>query len=234
MVPEWLLCDFHIHTTASDGTCSLEEVIDLYGKHGFDAMAITDHILDTGTTELLQQEGSKSWAISESSFPDYLHTLWRLKQTAWTRHRMVLIPGAEVTNNSGQYHILALDIKEYISPDLPVEKIVQEIHRQEGVAVACHPHHKEEVEYQPVYAHLWHHHQEYQDLFDAWEVANRDSLFDVIGLRKFNYIANSDFHEENHVFSWKSMIRSERNCEAIKDAIRRNKDIALYLYRGRR
>ena len=41
-----LLCDFHIHTTYSDGSIELEKVIDLYGQAGFDAIAITDHVVN--------------------------------------------------------------------------------------------------------------------------------------------------------------------------------------------
>ena len=42
----FLLCDFHVHTTWSDGRLSVREVIDLYGQTGrFDVIAITDHIL---------------------------------------------------------------------------------------------------------------------------------------------------------------------------------------------
>jgi len=36
---------------------------------------------------------------------------------------MLLIPGVEITNNKEHYHILAIDIKEYIDPTLPVEKL---------------------------------------------------------------------------------------------------------------
>ena len=42
----FLLCDFHVHTTWSDGRLSLRDTIDLYGRTGkFDVIAITDHIL---------------------------------------------------------------------------------------------------------------------------------------------------------------------------------------------
>jgi predicted metal-dependent phosphoesterase TrpH len=42
----FLLCDFHVHTTWSDGRLSVREVVDLYGQTGrFDVIAITDHIL---------------------------------------------------------------------------------------------------------------------------------------------------------------------------------------------
>ncbi|MEM3587411.1 MAG: hypothetical protein QXO71_08840, partial [Candidatus Jordarchaeaceae archaeon] len=148
------------------------------------------------------------------------------------QYRMLLIPAVELTNNQGMYHILAIDIKEYIEPALPVEKIVDEIHRQEAIAIACHPHRKEIEDDQP-YIHLWENHERYANIFDAWEVANRDDLFNVIGLHKFNYIANSDFHEKEHINSWKSLILAEKNTEAVKAAIRENNYIAIYLFRKR-
>ena len=232
MGKRWLFCDFHIHTTQSDGAHPVDYVVDLYGNNGFDVIAITDHILDSETTRLVREEQDRVWAISPDRFDDYLHQLWHERKRAWKRYNMLLIPGTEITNNSGQYHLLALDIKEYINPDLPVAAIVEKIHQQEAVAIACHPHYKEGVEHQPVYAHLWSHHQEYHNIFDAWEVANRDSLFDVVGLRKFNYIANSDFHEQSQIYSWKTMISCEKNTEAVKEAIRSNRNIAIYLHRN--
>src|SRR5208337_2072299 len=41
-----LLCDFHIHTNYSDGKLAVPEVVDFYGRLGFDAICITDHLAD--------------------------------------------------------------------------------------------------------------------------------------------------------------------------------------------
>nr|MDO8080955.1 phosphotransferase [Candidatus Freyarchaeota archaeon] len=226
----WLLCDFHIHTKISDGSLPLEKVVDLYGEKGFDVISIADHILDEKTREERQKKREPTLSLTREDFPNYLRLLWKEEKRAWERYRMLLIPAVELTNNQDMYHILAIDIKEYIEPALPVERIVEEIHRQEAIAIACHPHRKETEHDQP-YIHLWENHKKYSDLFDAWEVANRDDLFNIIGLQKFNYIANSDFHEAEHLYSWKSLIRAEKNTEAVKAAIRENKEIAIYLFR---
>lgn len=232
MSNNWLFCDFHIHTNTSDGAHPLEEIVDLYGGHGFDVIAITDHIIDSQCAAQRAANGLAPCSVPREEFQAYLRRLWHEKKRAWRQYNMLLIPGAEITNNTGQYHILALDIKAYIPPDLSVPEIVDEVHAQEGIAIACHPHYKEEVEAQPVYAHLWEHHEEYKDLFDAWEVANRDSLFNVVGLRKFNYIANSDLHEKNQIYSWKTMLNCEKNTEAVKETIRINKRIGICLFRN--
>jgi hypothetical protein len=51
---EWLLIDLHIHTAFSDGKIPLEEVIKIYGKAGFDVIAITDHLFDTQSPRSLE------------------------------------------------------------------------------------------------------------------------------------------------------------------------------------
>jgi hypothetical protein len=40
-----LLCDFHIHTTYSDGSVGLKRTVDLFGQAGFDVIAVTDHVV---------------------------------------------------------------------------------------------------------------------------------------------------------------------------------------------
>src|SRR5674476_773527 len=45
-----LLCDFHIHTTWSDGSVDLPEVVDIYGQAGFDVISITDHVYNSDST----------------------------------------------------------------------------------------------------------------------------------------------------------------------------------------
>ena len=228
---EWLYCDFHIHSTWSDGVFSVDEIVNMYGKAGFDVIAITDHILDTGTEAAAQQAGCKSGGIPRARFEEYRRELWQAARLAWETWGMLLLPGIELTNNTSKYHILALDFKEYISPDSGVEEILDRIRAQGGVSVACHPYVRNHSGDSPS-EYLWANHDRFAKLFDAWEVANRDDLFNVVGLKKFNYIANSDFHEEKHLKSWKTLLRCSRNPEAVKQAIRTNDAVSLFLYRG--
>ena len=54
------------------------------------------------------------------------------------------------------------------------------------------------------------------DLVDVWEAANRDDLFSVTSLKHYPYVANSDFHKPKHLYSWKTLVRSEKNWPAIR------------------
>jgi len=227
---QWLLSDFHIHTQFSDGSLGLNEVVNLYGNNSFSAISITDHILDQQAFEFCLQNEQNPMVISKVDFNDYLHTLWREARRAWEEFGMLLIPGVEITNNTNGYHILAIDIKEYIEPGLPVEEIVDRTHAQGGIAIAPHPH-RGPLDGTRQLMYLWNHHAKFKPLFDAWEVANRDDLFNVVGLKKFNYIANSDFHEKRHLYSWKTIIGCDKNVEAVKQALRKNDAVSIYLFR---
>jgi len=68
-------------------------------------------------------------------------------------------------------------------------------------------------------------------LLDAWEIANRNNIFNQIGLKRLPFIANSDFHKPKHIYSWKTLIYAGKDSEAIKDCIRRNEHVAITLYR---
>src|SRR5687767_8234109 len=39
-------------------------------------------------------------------------------------------------------HIIALDIRKYVSADQSANSILEEIRRQGGLSIACHPHHR--------------------------------------------------------------------------------------------
>ncbi len=227
----WLLCDFHIHTRPwSDGEEQLGTVVDLYGQNGFDAICITDHVTDSE-----YRLSCPDMSIDPADFGIYLEHIWQERRRAWEQYRMLLIPGSEITNQTRGYHILGVDIKAYIDPDLEVEAIIEEIHRQGGIAIACHPHRRDSdgANAPDNSQHLWNNHARFSDLFDAWEVANRDDLFNVVGLKKYRYIANGDFHSARHLYSWKTLLRCGKNVEAIKQAIRENNNVSLYLFRQR-
>ena len=187
----FLLCDFHVHTQWSDGKLTVAEVVDLYGKTGkFDVIAITDHILMK--KDLLARAGRiatlgrRAFGVRELDFDDYLADIEAEGKRALKQYGMLVIPGAEVTQNR--------------------------IRAKKNS--------------------LWDHREELSDLVDVWEAANRDDLFSVTSLKHYPYVANSDFHKPKHLYSWKTLIRSEKSWPAIRGALRSNVDIAITLFRN--
>ena len=215
-----LLCDFHIHTTWSDGSVDLPEVVDIYGQAGFDVISITDHVYNSDST-------IGSWAerlnktIAEENFPNYMEALEQEAERAMTRYGMLLIPGVEITKNylseEESAHVLLMDLRRYVSADLGWEEIFREARGQDALVVACHPHHTD---------------HEIHDTFYAWEVANRTDLFSVVSLSNYPILANGDFHKANHLYSWKTLLPCLKTVEAVKECIRDNRGVAITMFRN--
>ena len=227
-----LLCDFHIHTTFSDGEMKLKEVIDLYGVNGFDVIAITDHVFDTQCPLSLNMIRKRAYV---DNFDSYFRDIKTASSYAREKDDLLILPGIEVTNNKIGFHILGLDIKEAIDANLSAKEVIEEIHRQEGLAIACHPYYKiselqnrKKIEETTIY--LWENRERYLDLIDAWEIANRDDLFSIVGLSKLPFLANSDLHEKKHIYSWKTQVFASKNPSSIKKAIKEQR-VSLTLFR---
>ncbi|HEU5397256.1 MAG TPA: PHP domain-containing protein, partial [Verrucomicrobiae bacterium] len=230
---QMLLCDFHIHSNYSDGKLSVPEIIDFYGEHGFDCICITDHLADPrrllGTVSELV-----NLTLPQSQVGEYFAVIERERQRAWRRYGMLVMTGIEF-NKDGytkktSAHLLGIDLKAPIDASLEITETIAQIHAQGGLAVASHPHiMKSEWGKNTLY--LWENQEKFAPLLDAWEIANRNNIFNDIGLKRLPFIANSDFHKPKHIYSWKTLIHAEKDYEAIKECIRRNEHVAITLYR---
>ena len=237
----YLLCDFHVHTRWSDGRLSLRDVVDLYGRTGrFDVIAITDHILMRrdllARAARLMSLGRREFSVTEARFQAYLEDIAVEAKRARRLYDLLVIPGAEITQNHirsrKNSHIVGLNLREYISADQPAEDILRAIRSQGALSIACHPHHRTTRRVEIGTCFLWDHRKRLVRLVDVWEAANRDDLFSVTSLKHYPFVANSDFHKPKHLYSWKTLLRCEKNWDAIARTLRANVDVALMLYRN--
>ena len=103
--------DLHVHTTASDGTCSPAEVLE-FASEATDLAVVA--ICDHNTTE---------GALEAAALAP--------------RYRVEVVVGQEVESADG--HILGLWAPHAVQPGLPAEETVARIHAQGGLAIAAHP-----------------------------------------------------------------------------------------------
>lgn len=229
-----LLCDFHIHTRYSDGAVELKRAVDLFGQAGFDVIAITDHVVsqDNSFGKLAKRF---RFSVQEDNFDDYMSHIGSEAERAWDKYGMLVIPGIEITKNhitsEKSAHILILNIKEFIPASWDYEKIFLEAKHQDALIIACHPHYSSEIAVRDT-LFLWKNREKYAKYIDAWEIANRDDVFNVISLKKYPYVANSDFHRTRHLYSWKTLLNCEKDVDSVKQCIRHNKGVAITLFRN--
>ncbi len=228
-----LLCDFHIHTTWSDGSVPLREVVDIYGQAGFDVIAVTDHVYNKdGVIAAFADNLNKT--VTEENFGRYMEEVAAETMRALAKYGMLVIPGVEITKNylseQESAHVLLVDIKRYVSADLSWDDILGEGRRQGALVIACHPHYTDHEVHDTLY--FWNNRQKFSRHFDAWEVANRSDLFSVVSLNNYPILANGDFHKAQHLYSWKTLLPCAKDVEAVKACIRDNRGVAITLFRN--
>src|ERR1700690_1414704 len=129
-----LLCDFHIHTTFTDGSLEMRNTIDLFGQAGFDVIVITDHVV-SGDNMIGKFARQFNLSIRGDNFDDYLSEIRAEAERAWRKYGMLVIPGVEISKNyiskDHSAHLLILDIKEFIPACMDYEEIFLEAQRQE-------------------------------------------------------------------------------------------------------
>ena len=223
-----LLADFHIHTTWSDGTLSIAEVIDLFGRTGHDVIAITDHVVNSDT--LLGKVAHRfGLTVSARNFGVYRAEIEREKRRAWDQYKMIVLPGFELTQNAitrrASAHVLALGVDEFISADGSVENMLARARAQSRIVVACHPH--EQSDWFSNTFYLWNRRDQVRDLVHLWEIATRFDLFPPVARAKYPYIGNSDFHRPEHLYAWKTLLPCDKNEQAVLSALAHGKGLAV-------
>jgi processive 1,2-diacylglycerol beta-glucosyltransferase len=231
-----LLCDLHTHSIFSDGKLTVGELVDFYGQRSFDALCVTDHICDH-TSLIGKVTNLSGMVLTLDEVGEYFDTIEREKIRASDKYDMILMAGLEFNKDGltkrSSAHLLAVDLKQPIDPGLSIIQTIAEIHAQGGLAIASHPH-EVKTHWGKNTLYFWENIDRYAPLLDAWEVANRDDLFNPIGLKRLPFVANSDFHKPKHIFSWKTVLFCEKHPEAIKQCIRINRDVSITLYRDHR
>ena len=210
-----------MHSQNSDGKLKIAELVDMYGKRGFGAIAITDHLCESHTF-LGQSAQYLNKTLVEAEFNKYIMEIHIEAYRAKREYNMLVIPGVEFTKNSFSHddsaHIVALGIDKFIDPNQGVEKIIDAVHGQGGVTIAAHPVPTRKIEHQTY--HLWHNRVALSQKIDAWEVASGSTFFEEVNQSGLPMVANSDLHHPRQMSSWKTVLEGKRDLSNVLQSIR--------------
>jgi len=138
-----LMCDLHIHSNYSDGALTVPELVDFYGRLGFDCIRITDHLADPSPL-MGKLARLTNFTLSPNQLEEYFDVIERERKRAWRRYNMLVLTGIEFNKDGltkkSSAHLLGIDLQQPISPDLGIKNTIHEIHLQYGLVVASHPH----------------------------------------------------------------------------------------------
>jgi hypothetical protein len=215
-----LLAELHAHTTWSDGDLSLPDLVDLYGKHGFDVLCVTDHTLRSG--EGKRFVGARDWR-------DYLVEIESEGERARRRYGLLVIPGLELTDDDvdplRSAHALAIGLRSFITVALGLRFAVESARRAGAAIVAAHPHAPGENSRGT--CRWWHERDEPVIRPDRYELVNRCDVFGWVAERGLPCVASGDFHRVEHLRTWKTLLPCERDERAVVDFLR--SDARAYL-----
>jgi len=223
-----LLADLHVHTKWSDGKLSIGEVVDLFGRTGHDVIAITDHVVNSDNLigKVTHRFGL---TVTAANFAEYRDEIERESRRAWDRYGMLVLAGAELTQNrfrrNNSAHALVLGIDEFVSAEGTVEEMLTRARAQAPVVVACHPHEQSEFFANTFY--LWNRRDEVRDLIHLWELATRWDLFPPVARARLPFVANSDFHDRPHIDAWKTLLPCAKNARDVVATLQRGAGLAV-------
>ena len=117
----------HIHTRFSDGTGTVDEVIQAAQRAHVDFMVISDH-----NNIKARQAGAEGWHDSKGKNQPVSDP------SDFPKSSTLVIVGEEYTRKSG--HFLSLNIQSNGFPKKHLESYLEFIHQQGGLTFICHPH----------------------------------------------------------------------------------------------
>jgi len=216
-----MIIDLHMHTTYSDGKIKLPQLIDLCGRAGLSAVAITDHLCSTShflgkSAKFLQI------TLHEKNWKTYVAEIEKNRNRAWRDYKMIVFTGAEYTRNTFSHgrnaHMLAVDMKEFIDPSLSEENWLRAAKDQGALTIAAHPLKLKDAASQTYY--LFDNADRFTPLIDVWEVANARTFWRQMLKTPYSLIASSDLHVASRWPSWRTKVQCERDPEAIKQFLK--------------
>jgi predicted metal-dependent phosphoesterase TrpH len=229
-----LLCELHAHTTWSDGSLSVPELVDLYGRRGFDVLCVTDHILADDDPWLGEQSDAAVPALlDERSWPAYLDEIEREAARARERYGLVVIPGAELTlnheNPDRAAHAVAVGLRSFVSLDDGIEGALRAARAFGAGLIAAHPHGGHDPDPIPFRTtrRFWRERALLGPLVDRFELFNRHDLFGWVAEAGVPVVANGDFHRVEHVATWKTLLPCAKEEHAVLTYLRSSRPAYL-------
>jgi predicted metal-dependent phosphoesterase TrpH len=210
---EPLLCELHAHTRWSDGALTLPELVDLYGRSGFDVLCVTDHPTRAAAPGLAA--GAPQRGIHSRNHGAYAAELTAEAERAEREYDLLLLPGLELTFNDLDpflaAHAVAVGCADFVRVDDGIEPALARARENGAALIAAHPFAARRGATSSRatmrFAREW---RTLRESVDRWELFNRYDLFGWVAQRGLPAVANGDFHRPEHLFGWKTLLPCPR------------------------
>lgn len=220
-----LLCELHAHTTWSDGTFPLGQLVDLYGMHAFDVLVVTDHVLRSDDPWPQEHPGG-AW-VEQSCHDAYLDAIAEQAARALAQYDLLVIPGLELTYNDPDPdeagHAVAVGLRRFVGMDGGLAQAMGDARSAGAAIVAAHPHAAGTARPGSPPRTTRRFHRDWRmlgGLVDRYELFNQREVFEWVANEGLPSIASGDFHRLEHLTSWKTLLPCEKSEPAVISYLR--------------
>lgn len=231
-MPTPLLCELHAHSTWSDGDLSVAALVDLYGRAGFDALAITDHVLRA--TDPWRTANDQ--AVTRQRHAAYLADIDVEAERAAAEYDLLVVPGLELTYDAldarRAAHAVAVGLREYVGLDDGLDSALAQARAAGAALIGAHPYSlADAVGAARTTARFAEEPEWAAGVVDRFELWNRHDCFGWVAQARLPYVANGDFHRSEHLETWKTLVPTEKREDALVHYLRTAAPVALTRFR---
>lgn len=226
-----LLCELHAHTTWSDGDLSLPQLVDLYGRAGFDVLCVTDHVLrsDDPWPSLHGRP-----CVDAETFAGYRAEIERERARALSMFGLLLVPGLELTYNDPEpnraCHAVALGADRLVGMDSGPAAAMEEARDLGTAVVVAHPYDLGHASAVPsptrYFSRRW---QDLDGLYHRVELFNGRELFGWVAKKGLLPVAAGDLHRPDQLPGWTTLVPCEHDPDAFVEYLRSRRPVFLTL-----
>jgi predicted metal-dependent phosphoesterase TrpH len=234
---EPLLAELHAHTTWSDGVMTPRELVDLYGRQGFDVLCVTDHVVRTD--DPWREHGGTARGVEERQYEAYAAQLAAEADRALALYGLVVVPGLELTYNdldpTAAAHAVAVGLHAFVSVDGGIAEAIETATAAGAAIIAAHPYDGEPAPSASRLTQRFARARGLAELVHRFELFNRSHLFGWVAEAGHPAVATGDTHLPDHLYGWKTLVPCARNEQAVVDYLRSRRPVYLtHLEDGRR
>jgi hypothetical protein len=212
-----LLCELHAHTTWSDGYLTLPDLVDLYGRHEFDVLCVTDHVV--------RLDDPMPTAVDSWTWPAYVSAVRAEATRALEEYGLLVIPGLELTDNDQEdpdrsAHALAIGLERHVAVDRGIVAALEAANEQRAALVAAHPYCADDSTPLRLTRRIATELEAFRGLIHRYELFNRYEVFSWIAEERLPAVASGDVHRDIHLASWKTLLPCEKDPAAVVEYLR--------------
>jgi hypothetical protein len=210
---------------------TVRELVDLYGRFGFDVLCMTDHVVRSDDP-CLEADRLQAFGVISSRYAAYLDEVDFEAERALAYYGMLVIPGLELSYNdldpAAAAHAVAVGLRAFVGVDGGIDRALGEAGAAGAALIAAHPNPTAGPGGTRKFStRRFAADESLRALVHRFELFNRYDLFSWVAEAGLPTVASGDFHRAEHLWGWKTLLPCQRSEQAVVSYLRSSRPAYL-------